>query len=82
MNIEFDKSANAAYIRLTNAKIADSEEMSPGIVYDYDDQDKVVGIEILGIKQRTPEEIKALNFPFKEEERRELQQKFGAFTFT
>ena len=58
MKIDYDQAANAAYIRRFAGKVVDSEEVAPGIVYDYDEADRVVGIEILGVKQRTPEQFK------------------------
>jgi len=32
-----------------------SEEVSPGIIVDYDEQDRVVGIEMLYLSKRAPE---------------------------
>jgi uncharacterized protein YuzE len=78
MKIEFDPMANAAYIRRFTGKVVGSEEVEPGIIYDYDANDTVIGIEILGIKQRTPEQINTFNFPFKESEREELKQWFNS----
>ena len=78
MKIEIDPMANAAYIRRFTGKVVDSEEVAPGIIYDYDANDTVIGIEILGIKQRTSEQINTFNFPFKESERQELRQWFNS----
>ena len=78
MKIEFDPMANAAYIRRFTGKVVDSEEVEPGIIYDYDANDTVIGIEILGIKQRTSEQITSFNFPFQESERQELRQWFNS----
>ena len=36
MKIDYDRAANAAYIRRFEGKVIDSEELAPGIVYDYD----------------------------------------------
>lgn len=60
MNIKFDPSVDAAYIRLKNSKIVESEEVSPGIVYDFDQDDCVVGVEVLNLKHRTPNQFKEL----------------------
>lgn len=38
---------NADYIRLSSAKTLDSAEVSPGIVFGYDAQERIVGIELL-----------------------------------
>ncbi len=60
MNIKFDPQVDAAYIRLNNSKIVESEEVSPGIVYDFDEDDCVVSIEVLNVKHRTPNQFKEL----------------------
>ena len=38
---------NAAYIRLSQGKILESAEVAPGIVFDYDAEGRIVGIELL-----------------------------------
>jgi uncharacterized protein YuzE len=38
---------NAAYIRLSPEKIVESAEVSPDIVFDYDAEGRIVGIEVL-----------------------------------
>ena len=44
MRIKFDKEADTLYFRLDEKKIVESEEISPGIVLDYDDSDQVIGV--------------------------------------
>ena len=45
MNFSFDKIANALYIRFSNEKIANSDEVAEGIVIDYGKNEDVVGVE-------------------------------------
>lgn len=54
MNLHVDEKADALYLRLDDSKIVDSEEVSPGVVLDFNEQKQVVGIEILRLSQRTP----------------------------
>ncbi len=61
VKFDFDPVADAAYIRINNSRIVESEEVSPGVVYDFDKDDQVVGIEILKLKHRTPEQLKELS---------------------
>src|ERR1700719_3389036 len=52
--IEFDASVLAWYVRFTNAAVAKTvSEDAPGYVYaiDFDAQDGVVGIELLGVRE-------------------------------
>lgn len=80
MNVRFDPVADAAYFRFNNSKIIESEEVSPGIVYDFDQDNQVVGIEILKVKYRTPEQLKELsakpNSPLSSEHRNFLRDFF------
>ena len=54
MKVHFDPEADAIYVRLDDSAIIESEEVRPGIVLDFDANDQVVGIEILGVKDRVP----------------------------
>jgi uncharacterized protein YuzE len=54
MKFRFDEQADALYIRLDEGKIVESEEVSPGVVLDFNAQNEVVGVEILDVKKRLP----------------------------
>jgi uncharacterized protein YuzE len=63
MKLHFDEKADAIYLRLDDSKIIDSEEVSPGIVLDFNEHNQVVGIEILKVKDRVPlAKLKQLQF--------------------
>lgn len=51
MKQHWDRSADALYIRLDDADIVDSRETSPGIVVDFDESNRVVGIEVLRLSR-------------------------------
>ena len=53
MKLKVDEKADALYFRLDESKIIESEEVSPGIVLDFNDKDQVVGIEVLNLSKRT-----------------------------
>lgn len=54
MKLKVDPAADALYLRLDESRIVESEEVAPGVVLDYNEQDQVVGVEILGISKRAP----------------------------
>ena len=54
MKLKVDQQADALYLTLGNALVSRSEEVSPGIIVDYDKQDLVVGIEMLYLSKRAP----------------------------
>ena len=52
MNFSFDKVANALYIRFSNEKISNSDEIVEGIIIDYGKNDNIIGVEILNYTER------------------------------
>ena len=54
MRLHFDEKADALYLRLDDSKAVESEEVRPGVVLDFNEQDQVVGIEIRRVKERVP----------------------------
>ncbi len=52
MRLKVDRKNDALYFRLDESAIVESEESKPGVVLDYDANDNVVGIEILGLSSR------------------------------
>lgn len=55
MKLKVDQQADALYLTLSEAPASRTEEVSPGIIVDYDDQDRVVGIEMLYLSRRAPQ---------------------------
>ncbi len=47
MRIRYDSKVDALYIRLREGAIEESDEVSQGVVMDYDDAGLLMGIEIL-----------------------------------
>ncbi len=54
MKLTIDREADAFYLNLAEDRAVDSEEVSPGIVVDYDAENRVAGIEMLHLSQRAP----------------------------
>jgi uncharacterized protein YuzE len=55
--VEYDAEANAAYIRFSAAEVRESEEISSGIVLDYDSEGRIVGMEVLRARANLPPEV-------------------------
>ena len=55
MKLHIDQEADALYLRLDDSKIIESEEVSPGVVLDFNEQNQVVGIEMLHLSRRSPQ---------------------------
>ena len=76
IKLEYDPQADAAYLKLSNNQIIESEEIINGVVYDYGANNEIVGIEILNLKAKSPEQFKQLNLPFSSEDKAFLQEFF------
>ncbi len=54
--IKYSAEDNAAYIRLSQGKILESAGVAPAVVFDYDADGRIVGIELLdATAQLSPE---------------------------
>jgi len=63
MRLKMDHKNDVLYFRIDESAIVDSEEIKPGVILDYDANDNVVGIEIMGLSKRVPAEmLKSLQF--------------------
>lgn len=52
MKIEYSKSVDALYIRLREARITDSKDIEEGVTVDLDDNNHIVGLEILDASEK------------------------------
>jgi len=55
MKIRYDKEVDALYIDLLDIPSLESEEIAPGIIVDYSEDGRIVGIEILNASQKLQE---------------------------
>ena len=54
MKLHVDKETGAFYLRLDDSAIVDSEEVSQGVILDYNESNEVVGVEMLYLSKRSP----------------------------
>lgn len=64
MRVRVDQGADAVYLNLTDSPIKDSEEVADGIIVDYDNEGRIVGIEILDASKRTNDPAVLKQFSF------------------
>ena len=63
MKLNVDKEADELYLRLDDSPIVESEEVSPGVVLDYNESNEVVGVEMLHLSKRSSNlNLSALQF--------------------
>jgi uncharacterized protein YuzE len=52
MKIHYDKEVDTLYLKLSELPISESDEMG-GVIVDYADNGRIVGVEILNASKRT-----------------------------
>jgi uncharacterized protein YuzE len=57
MRVKYDSRSNAAYIRLSEEPILESEEVAPGIIFDFDQAGRIVGMEFLDARRDLPMQV-------------------------
>ncbi len=63
MKLTVDKEADALYLRLDDSSIVETEEVSPGIILDFNKDKEVVGVEMLYLSKRSSKlNLSALSF--------------------
>jgi uncharacterized protein YuzE len=55
--IKYQADDNAAYIRLLGGHILESSEVAPNVVFDYDADGRIVGIELLNARAQLSAEL-------------------------
>ena len=53
MTIKYDKETDAIYVLLLEDKVIESEETSKDVIVDYNENNEVVAIEILNVKDNS-----------------------------
>jgi uncharacterized protein YuzE len=56
MRVRYDAEVDALYVSLDDSEVVESDEIRPGIILDYNSENEVVGIEVLDLKRRIPED--------------------------
>jgi uncharacterized protein YuzE len=54
MKMHYDEQVDALHLSLDEADVVESEEVKPGIIFDFNAAGEVIGIELLDVKRRLP----------------------------
>lgn len=57
VKVEYDPVVDAAYIRFSQEDIFETEEVSQGIMLDYDKDGRIVGLEVLDARTHLPKDL-------------------------
>ena len=52
MRIEYDQEADALYIQMQDKSVSKTKEIEEGVLIDFDEGNKLIGIEILDVTKR------------------------------
>ncbi|MFH1256099.1 MAG: DUF2283 domain-containing protein [Candidatus Diapherotrites archaeon] len=56
MRVKYDEKADAIYIRFSEEKYFESDEIKEGFILDFDKKCKIIGLEILDVSENLPKE--------------------------
>lgn len=64
MRLKIDRENDALYFRLDETtRIVESEEVEPGVILDFDENGRVIGVEMLNLSAHIdPEKLRVLQF--------------------
>ena len=69
MKVKYDKEADVLYIKFSDDKYFESDEIDEGMILDKDKNGKVIGLEILDASNRLPKKLfKKKNFELVEKQ--------------
>ena len=57
IEITYDEQIDSVYVLLSSNEVFESEEIHPDIIVDYDEDDNIVGVEILRLRDKNLSEI-------------------------
>jgi uncharacterized protein YuzE len=55
--VKYQPEDNAAYIRLPRGEILESAEVAPNVIFDYDANGRIAGIELLDARMQLAAEL-------------------------
>jgi uncharacterized protein YuzE len=58
MKIKYDQESDVLYISFSDEAVFESDENKPGVILDYSNEGKIVGIEILKASKQMPQPLK------------------------
>lgn len=47
MKTHYDRDTDALYLRFADGRVVESEEVAPGVVLDFDEEGRIVALEVL-----------------------------------
>jgi uncharacterized protein YuzE len=58
MKVRYDKETDVLYIQFSNNTVVESDSNKPGIILDYDQEENIVGIEVLNASSKIEKPLK------------------------
>jgi uncharacterized protein YuzE len=56
VRLHYDPASDAAYLRFSDEAVIESEEVSPGLIVDFDAEGRFVALEVLQAASRLPKD--------------------------
>lgn len=58
--LNYDQDVDAAYFQIEDKTVLESEEIADGIIVDYDENNEIVSVELLGVTTINPKDLDLL----------------------
>ncbi len=55
MKIQYDNETDSIYVKLSDDKILESQEIKKDVIVDYNEKDEIVAVEVLNVKSNSHE---------------------------
>lgn len=55
MRINYDEADDAMYIRFSESEYYESDEVTEGVILDFDKEGRIIALELLDVSKRLPE---------------------------
>jgi uncharacterized protein YuzE len=77
----YDPEVDSVYISIEDRDVLESEEIAEGIIVDYDIDNNIIAVELLGIKTINPNNYAKLKCLLPESAQLQLKEFFPYFVF-
>ena len=55
MKIQYDNETDTIYVKLSDDRVLESQEIKKDVIVDYNDKDEIVAVEVLNVKTNSYE---------------------------
>jgi uncharacterized protein YuzE len=73
--LNYAQDVDAAYFQIEDKTVLESEEIADGIIIDYDENNEIIGVELLGVTTINPKDLDLLTPLLPQSFKAQIQEK-------